>query len=319
MRIREKRDDEGVYIMKLNKIKYNDSDFFRVRDFLSETYKSNYNQHNWLIDRWNFCRYFAQAMHNTFDTWPETVGIWVDDEDNIRAVVNSEGENRGEAFFQLAADEYPSEWLLEFIEHAETHLRAIKDSEEFINVRVNQNAYKIKDILGKRGYSLLDWMETTASLSCNADFKVNIPAAFTIAEAGSMTDYQQGFAHGRAFGYYKNEKPDDNDAENAFSSMKKAPDYNSFLDLSIIDDKGEIVAFANIWYDKKNQLGILEPVGTIPTYRKMGLGKAVIYEGINRVKKLGANKMYVGSDQQFYKSIGFSVEYEKEIWQLKWR
>jgi predicted N-acetyltransferase YhbS len=84
-----------------------------------------------------------------------------------------------------------------------------------------------------------------------------------------------------------------------------------------LDPNSEIASFAGVWYDDLNRIAQLEPVGTIPKYRRMGLAKAVIYEGINRARKMGANIMYVGSNQQFYLSIGFSVIYSKEIWLKK--
>ncbi|TKH37913.1 hypothetical protein C1I59_07940 [Paenibacillus polymyxa] len=49
----------------------------------------------------------------------------------------------------------------------------------------------------------------------------------------------------------------------------------------------------------------------------MGLGKAVIYEAIKRVKDKGVERIFVGSDQSFYFSMGFSLAYSKEIWQTK--
>ncbi|WP_434063619.1 GNAT family N-acetyltransferase [Paenibacillus polymyxa] len=55
----------------------------------------------------------------------------------------------------------------------------------------------------------------------------------------------------------------------------------------------------------------------MPKYRKMGLGKAVIYEAIKRVKDKGVERIFVGSDQSFYFSMGFSLAYSKEIWQTK--
>ena len=58
-------------------------------------------------------------------------------------------------------------------------------------------------------------------------------------------------------------------------------------------------------------------MGTIPKYRGMGLGKAVVYEAINRVIKKGASRIFVGSDQQFYLSIGFVVDYYYSIWEKK--
>ena len=301
--------------MNLRKVGYEDSDFMRIRDFLIESYGNDNNQHNWMIDRWNFCRYVSQIFHGTANTWPETVGIWVDENNSIKAVVNSEGENEGEAFFQLRDEEYSPEIISGFIDHAEEKLKARSGSSELVNIRVNSSANKIKSMLMNRGYSLLDWKESTSSMLLTRKLEINLPNDFMIVDAASFTDYQKWLAHSRAFGYCIDDKAEN---ENAFTSLKRAPDYNASLDLAVMNKKREVAAFAAVWYDEKNQIGILEPVGTIPQYRKTGLAKAVVYEGMNRILELGAKKIYVGSGQQFYKSMGFTVEYEKDIWQRKW-
>ncbi len=75
-----------------------------------------------------------------------------------------------------------------------------------------------------------------------------------------------------------------------------------------ISDANEVASFTTFWYDELNKIGILEPVGTIPKYRKMGLGKAVIYEAIKRVKDKGVERIF---------SMGFSLAYSKEIWKKR--
>lgn len=186
-----------------------------------------------------------------------------------------------------------------------------------ISIRVNEDANQLKEILRNRDYILQEWKETMSCLNLADDFQADLPNGFRLVDANEVSDDQKGFAHGRAFGYYKQDSPDDDDAERCFRSLRNAPDYKPELDLAIVDQFDQIASFANIWYDELNQIGILEPVGTIPKYRKMGFGKAVIYEGIKRLKKKGADKLYVGSGQQFYLSLGFSVEYSKEIRQKR--
>lgn len=73
--------------MKYTQKKFETHDFLRIRDFLKHSLKSSPNLKNWSIDRWNFCRYWGQIMHNTFEMWPETVGIWEDEHKEIVAVV----------------------------------------------------------------------------------------------------------------------------------------------------------------------------------------------------------------------------------------
>ncbi|MEJ6949982.1 GNAT family N-acetyltransferase [Natronospora cellulosivora (SeqCode)] len=306
--------------MKYTKRGIKPYDFVKIRDFLSVSYKERPFLKNWLIDRWNFSRYFGQIMHNTFNTWLDTIGLWVNSQDNIVAIVHTDGEkNRGGVFFQFGNAHISDNLLDDMINYSEENLFSVSENKKFINFRVNQDKNRLRDILTKRNYKIQNWIDPVSSLIITRDYEVKLPKGFRISDGREINNYQKGFAHGRAFGYYNADTPDDNDAEKAFKSLRKAPDYNPVLDLSIVDQKNEIASFAIIWHDNLNQIGILEPVGTIPKYRRMGLGKAIIYEGINRIKKYGAKKVYVGSEQQFYLSIGFSLEYYKEIWQKKWQ
>ncbi len=45
---------------------------------------------------------------------------------------------------------------------------------------------------------------------------------------------KKGFAHGRAFGYYKGDYPDNNIAEGCYISLRNAPDYIPELDVVIL-------------------------------------------------------------------------------------
>lgn len=75
--------------MKYTRRSFKAQDFIKIRDFLKNTLQKSPSQKNWMIDRWNFCRYWGQVMHRTFDTWTETVGIWEDENKELIAVVNS--------------------------------------------------------------------------------------------------------------------------------------------------------------------------------------------------------------------------------------
>jgi len=59
-----------------------------------------------------------------------------------------------------------------------------------------------------------------------------------------------------------------------------------------------------MWYDELAGFAVIEPVATDPDYRRMGLGRAAVLEGIRRVGTRGARIALVGSSQQFYYSIG---------------
>lgn len=69
-----------------------------------------------------------------------------------------------------------------------------------------------------------------------------------------------------------------------------------------------------MWYEPVNKIAYVEPVATDPDFRRMGLGKAAVWEGIRRCGVLGATVAYVGSDQEFYKAIGFTKRFDSNCW-----
>jgi len=70
-------------------------------------------------------------------------------------------------------------------------------------------------------------------------------------------------------------------------------------------------------YDQEGGFAVIEPVATDPDYRKMGLGKAAVLEGIRRTGELGAKIAFVGSSQQFYYSIGLRPFNTATIWRKR--
>lgn len=300
--------------MNVLRREFKQSDFEKVRDFLKETYSEGSS--NWYIDRWNFCRYFAQNWLEIFDTWPSTVGMWVDKSDEIVAIVSSEGEKNGEVFFQLREVDYSEDLINILIDYAEENLSILKDECLHLYPRIN-NICKdtLTKVLVNRGYSNTGDYETDCSMDIKKQFNVDLPDGFMIQPANNYSAPARAQAHGRAFTNDLSETSDRlKERTRGYMGLVNAPDYNEYIDLCIVDDIGEIASFTTLWFDSTNLIGILEPVGTILKYRRRGLGKAVIYEGIKRIKELGATKVHVGSNQDFYKAIGFQVESRTEIW-----
>lgn len=84
-----------------------------------------------------------------------------------------------------------------------------------------------------------------------------------------------------------------------------APHLNMNLRLLVVAPNGDYASHCGMWYIPGSDYAYVEPVFTLPEYRKMGLGKAAVLEGVKRCGKLGAKQAYVISSQQFYYSIGF--------------
>ena len=83
------------------------------------------------------------------------------------------------------------------------------------------------------------------------------------------------------------------------------PNLDLDLKIAIVSPDGNFVSYCGMWYEPETGFALVEPVATVPEYRRKGLGRAAVYEGIKRVSKRGAKRILVGSSQQFYYSIGF--------------
>ena len=95
--------------------------------------------------------------------------------------------------------------------------------------------------------------------------------------------------------------------------------YHEELDLVIKAPDGSFAAFVTVRIDPVSKMAELEPVGTHPDYRGLGLGKAVCAEGIRRVQKFNPSCIVIlgaastEGATKLYDSLGFTKE-DVHIW-----
>jgi ribosomal protein S18 acetylase RimI-like enzyme len=105
--------------------------------------------------------------------------------------------------------------------------------------------------------------------------------------------------------------------QRAFENEMIRPNVDLGLKIAIVNPHGDYVAYCGMWYDPLAGFAVVEPVATDPYYRKLGLGKAVVLEGIRRCMQRGAKSAFVGSSQQFYYNIGFRPYATATQWKCK--
>lgn len=78
-----------------------------------------------------------------------------------------------------------------------------------------------------------------------------------------------------------------------YRRLMDSPTYRKDLDLVVVDQNDQVVAFANIWHDVHNHIAIIEPFGTKESHRRKGLATNLLYESMERLKELGLSKLYI--------------------------
>lgn len=89
--------------------------------------------------------------------------------------------------------------------------------------------------------------------------------------------------------------------------------YEPEVDIVAVTDSGALASSALCWFDPTYTYGEIEPVGTVPAHRGVGVGAALLRFALTRLRDAGAAHAVVGarSDDDYpaprrlYRSVGF--------------
>jgi mycothiol synthase len=312
-----------------------DTDYLGVRQFLIDTFALYGYPHNWLIDRWNFCRYAVIPMHSYYNVryfgvptrpihsfrdelpdWEAAVGVWENERGEIVALVHSENEEAGEAWTQMHPDYtflYP-----EMVDYAEERLADRVDRDAFLKIYLNDGS-ALEEAVRARGYRKLGDSLYTLEHTLQDLAAPQLPEGFafrTVREEDDVDKRRQAKAIAFGGGY----APSDWAPADVYREIQRAPDYRPELDLFIVAPNGDYASFCTIWIDEANHHGIFEPVGTRLEYQGQGLGRALLMEGLRRMAERGVTRSYMDSAIPFYLKVGFTpTPYSRSAWIKSWR
>lgn len=275
--------------------------YIKVRDFLILINRKTPEAPNYPWGRWEW----MLCLNEIGCKLNQKIGIW---EYNNRVVGIVTHDNAdGEVY--LVVDEDFSDIRSQMLDYAVKHYCSNNKVKVIIPDTDVEFQMQAKDY----GFRPTIENEKVALLHTDADLSYALPQGYEIVSLKEEYDLfkynsvlYQGFNHG-------NNVPTCKSAIEKRKVELSSPSVNLDLKIAVKSPEGEFVSFCGMWYDYKTENALVEPVATVPEYRKRGLGKAAVLEAVNRCAKLGAKRAYVGSGQQFYYNIGF-VPYATETW-----
>jgi len=292
---------------------YTPADFGRVYHFLRSKESNDYLPYEKV--RFQFCLgihidFIDNGLNGGFE---RTCGLW-EDQSGIVSLVLTEGSSCWEeTFFVFRSEDVKTKDLLgRMCDFAERFTSKVSDDRKTNNYKlcVPKNDVTLSAFLQERGYKKTDYRSRIMIKSYPAEpEKVILPDGFTIKDARTISPFYSALAHNHSFRYNQN----NDGCEKGFTKMRSMPDYRPDLDLILFDAEGQPAGLANFWVSEKSKIASLEPLGTVWWYRKMGLGKALVTEGINRTRSYGCTQI-VGGDQPFYWDLGFEQKEEHYFW-----
>ena len=269
-------------------------DYYRALSFLIDVYRENPNFGHFHWARWEW----MIGHSHMSEPRSHDIGVWYDGERVVALATHD--ISPGEAFilFRKGYETlYPA--LLDFAER-------VLSANGSLTVTVGAQDETALPELTARCYTVdPEWnKEDMSVLNCEGKrFDYSLPEGFSIvsfAEELDIAKYVQvlwrGFDHGDT-------PPPVNPAD-----YRGFPHCNPEHMLFVKAPNGEYTAHCGIWFVKGySDTALVEPVCTVPAFRRQGHGRAVVLEAVNRCAALGAKQAAVGSDKQFYQSIGFEA------------
>jgi predicted N-acetyltransferase YhbS len=290
-----------------------EKDFKAISDFLISNYQPDNADGNWLEPRWEYM-HFRSDIIGKIDTGK--IGIW---EDNNKIVGAAHPEEfAGELFLQIHPESgFLKAKMLDYAEH--TLFGVDKQGKKFIIAFVYDTDKELIEIIKHRGYQPIATTDDDylSQYSIPEVFpEIQLPDGFklkSVQEENNPEKVQRllwrGFDH-------KGEPP--TEQISVWETIQDAPNYRRDTNIIVEAPNGDYAAYCGLWYVPENRYGYVEPVATDPNYRKLGLGRAAVLEGIQRCGLSGAKTAYVTTGNLFYANIGFkrirsSHRWRKEI------
>ncbi len=285
-------------------------DYDRISAFLIRHHQPGNLDGNWLEPEWEYMHYHPQMNFDILDR----IAI-LEQGGEIVAVVHYEWR-LGEAFFQFHPDY--RHLFGEMLEYAEANLAGISSQygRRYLCAYANDNCPDFQALLAERGYTLdPEGVRPCYRFDIPDPFPpIPLPGGYRLTSLAEEPDWAKvhavlwrGFDHGE-------DVPMNEEEFDSRRRMFDTPKGRRELKIAAVAPNGEFAAFCGMFYELSGRFAYVEPVATVPAYRKLGLGKAAVLEGIRRCAQLGASVAYVHSDQRFYQAIGFKKVFNSECW-----
>ncbi len=290
-----------------------DRDFWRVRDLLIEAYPLTPTGFNWEVRRWD-----GQRFHNDDAAlnpeWGRTVRLWETDDGRLVGVAHSDYASN--ISLQLHPDYREIE--AEMIAWGEDTLAVVKEERRQVEVFVFDYDVPRRRLLEARDYDQMPYYGVTRRMRFGnrALPTAEIAAGYTLrtTRPDDWDDCQRmADLLNAAF------KRSIHNAQEYWNFCQRSPSFRHDLNLVAEAPDGSFAAHVGVNWEPINGYGVFEPVCTHPAHQRRGLARTLMFEGMQRLKALGAYDAYVDTGDMvpantLYDAVGFTEAYTGHYW-----
>lgn len=236
-------------------------------------------------------------------------GVW-EDEGEIVGVTCYEMD-LGECLM-VTAPKY-THLMPQLLDHAERELSKVDNGKRSLKV-MTTDQQGLNDLLTTRGYAIVYREPIMTFDYAKGFFDRPLPEGFKVISLEDDNDIRkihtclhQGFDHG----------PNPDDDLDCRLLMQSGPRFRKDLTTVIVAPDGTYACFAGMWVEPENHYAYLEPLATVPQYRRLGLASIALTEAMKKTVKEGATYCFGGS-REFYTAMGFEHVGTRIFWEKTW-
>lgn len=292
-----------------------EDDYWRIYRLLIDTVPIAPPGFNWDMRRWEGRRFY-DANPEGDPNWRKGARLWETEDGQLAGIAHPDGA--GMASLQVHPDYRHLEG--EMIDWAEQHLTAPVPEKNGRQLHFFVYSYDVlrQSLLTERGYEQMTYGGVIRHLRFGAQplARPQLADGYSLRTVNPENgrDAAQiavllNAAFGRTF----------HNAAEYQNFTRRAPSYRQELDLVAVAPDATFAAYVGVLYDADNRRGLFEPVCTHPDHRQRGLAKALMQEGLLRLRAMDAVDVNVETGDmvpanKLYNSIGFTEMYKGYYW-----
>lgn len=281
------------------------ADFTSVMKFLAELYEKTHSYENWFPDRFENCS----------EEREDGVRIWEDVNDTETKIVAITSRDSPKDYFLSVDPEYHTVEG-EMIRWIDSHYYSSKtDKSSKLHINILEGNSRREKLLTEMNFikkGIYGYYRIRKGSSPKPKFPC--PKGFTIRPIRKDEYVQQTLNIRKVFGHGESFTAD------VLEWISNCSFYHKELDLVAVNPDGIIASFCTFRVDPTSSIISLEPMGTHPDFRKLGLGKALMTEGIRRSMKFNPPFFYIDgaantpAANRLYDITGFDEKYAINSW-----
>jgi predicted N-acetyltransferase YhbS len=167
-----------------------------------------------------------------------------------------------------------------------------------VRVLARDDDHALVELLAGSGFAPLDERSGLTWLDAEAR-----PAPTPLPDGFAITD--------RASGPSRPHPMRRRNGDEVEARLRQCPLYDPALDLSVETEDGAVAGYALFWLDLVNAVGLVEPMRVEDAYRRLGLARALLTEGLDRLARRGARRLKFGYSTEpartLYTGVGFRI------------